>query len=434
VNEGVDFPAVYIRVGPPAPGAGGRADGAKLVDETVRILSLRFEDDEQKPDKLMLSIDNYDLSHLNSSLWKEGNVIEFQYGYVGRMSPPRTAVIQKVNGFTRLNVEAQSADVLMNRLARPERVFKQMKRSDVVREIVKAYGYSDDQLRIEDSGDVLEQITQGPFTDYQLIRQLAWKQGWEFWIDSAGVHFGKRPLDRTPSKTLRYFTEPGKGELLGEPSIELDVSPGQQKVGAVTMRGRDPVTGKPFEVRADDASTTDRTVLQPSRTVQEVLVVDAAGQVTTRTEPGVVNGTELVTPTTETTEAGAQKQATAHYAKLQMRAIKLGVPLRGDPNFAAKTVFRMEAIGAYSGLYYARNVVSDVNPGAVFRQAVKATTDGRGSGAGGGPGGAPANPPASGNPNPGGGGQGSGEMEEVIVVDSAGQSRTEHREKRGRGG
>jgi phage protein D len=395
-------PLFWVKVGPPSKTGPAQPSGGEQVDQSVRITSLKFEDDEAKPDKLTLVVDNYDLAALDSSLWRKGNIIEFQYGYPGRMSPQRTAVIQTVKGFLKLTVEAQSGDVIMNRKPDVSRVWKDVKRSDVVREIVKAYGYADDQLDIEDTVVVVPQVTQGPFTDYQIIQQLKWREGFEFWVDFAGVHFKKRVKDRPPIKVYTYFTEPGRGEMLGEPTIEDDISAGRKKVGAIVVRGTDPLTNERFEVRADNSTAQGRTALMPTQTVHELLD-GSSGESTGEMKSIEGNGSEIVAPTTETTKAGAERQAKAHFEKVQMRAVKMGFSAIGDPGVQAKCVIRIEGIGkTYSGLWYARSVTHELSAtNEAYKMSLKVSTDGVNGGTGGGAGPAnPIGPPTAATQNP----------------------------------
>lgn len=380
-------PAVYVRVGPPGAGGASLADVTSQVDESARVQSLRFEDDEQKPAKLTLTIDNFDLVHLDVPLWRNGNVVEFQFGYVGEMSPPRTAVIQSVKGFTKLTVEAQGNDSMMNRRTREDRVFESVKRSDVVRQILREYGYTDDQLRIEDTVVVHPQITQGPATDYDFIRQLAWREGFEFFIDFDGAHFHKRELGQRPIKTYRWFTDPKAGELLSV-NIDEDLSGPQRKAGAVVMRGRDPMTKETFEVRADN-DTVQRKTLMPVMAVVGATAgaVGAGAGSTAQKALLAATGVELLVPAAELTRAAAERQAAAHFEKVQMRATKLTLSVRGEPNLIAKSVIAVEGIGqTYSGRYYVRSVTHELQPGGeVYRCSVKASSDGRadaGSGVG----------------------------------------------------
>ena len=228
-----------------------------------RILSLSFEDEETKADKLVLTIDNYDLSQFDSPAWQPGNAVIFQFGYPGAMSPVREAKIQQVKGFNPLTVEAHGEESSMNKRPRTDKMWENTKRSDVVREILQGYGFADIQLFIQDTQQALEQITQGGLTDLQLLRSLAQREGFEFYVDHDGVHFHPRKLDQPPIRTWVYFTDPGRGDILSV-NTEDDRKPG--KPGAIVAQGRDPITKESFEVKVDGTTST-MPALAPERTV-----------------------------------------------------------------------------------------------------------------------------------------------------------------------
>lgn len=390
-------PGFFLRVGPPTLAGGGyRATSEDLVQLDAKVLSLKFEDDEQKPDKLTITVDNHDLRLLDTDLLAKGNVIAFQFGYPGRTSPARTAVIQSVKGFQLLTVEAHSDEVTMNRVARPDRVLRNMTRSEAVRTILKEHGYSEDVVRfdIEDTKEVRDTITQGPQTDFQFIRELAQREGFEFYVDFDGVHFHRRRLDQKPIKTYRYFTERGRGEVLTV-SIDDDIAPERRKAGAITMVGSNPDTGQRFAVRVDNTTIGGHPTLMPTLTVHEAKIEDP------QAKAHRTSGSELVLRTSEKTEEAAKRQAEAWWRKLQLRAVKLTLGVVGDPNMVAKSVVRVEGIGQrFSGLYYVRTVVHELNPSAPYRMTLKLSTDGHNMATGGGELGTPPGPAASGTQNP----------------------------------
>jgi phage protein D len=240
------------------------AGSSEIVDvPNRRIISLTFEDEETKADKLTLQIDNHDLSQLDNPAWQAGNTIIFQFGYPGAMSPVREAKIQGTKGFNPLTVEAHGAESSMNRAPRTDRHWENTKRSDVVREILRGYGFSDLQMFIEDTKLVLDQITQGRLTDLQLLRSIAQREGFEFYVDFDGVHFHPRKLDQPPIRTWVYFTDPGRGDII---NIAVEDSKKAGKPGSIVAQGRDPITKESFEVKVD-GSTTTMVALAPERTV-----------------------------------------------------------------------------------------------------------------------------------------------------------------------
>jgi hypothetical protein len=237
-------PVFFVKVKP----EGG---GDERVDLSERVLSFVFEDSEKKADKLVLTVDNWDLSNFDDPVWKKGNLLEVAWGYPGEMAPARECVIQKVTGFQQLSVEAHAKSVLMNKLAKC-RTFENKKRSDVAREVAEENGYGGQLQDIEDTGEVLPLITQARMTDAQFLRQLATREGFEFYVDFDGLHFHRRRLDQRPVRVFRWYTAPEVGEVLAV-NIENDVT---AKPGAVSVRGRDPFTRRDIDERGSNATTT----------------------------------------------------------------------------------------------------------------------------------------------------------------------------------
>ena len=101
-------PVFYVKVAP----EGG---GTERVDLSEKVLSFQFDDSDKKADKLVLTVDNWDLSNFDDPVWRKGNILEVAWGYPGEMAPAREVVIQKVTGFQTLSIEGHAKSVLMNR-------------------------------------------------------------------------------------------------------------------------------------------------------------------------------------------------------------------------------------------------------------------------------------------------------------------------------
>lgn len=173
-------PIFFVRVSP----SGKRPEP---LDQSARVRSLEYEDAEDKSDKLKLSVDNYDLSNFDAPIWRTGNHVEVAWGYPGNLSPVRQMKVQKVTGSLVLSVECLDEGVVMNKAART-RSFERTTYSDVVRKVAAEYGFSGAHLHVEDTGEVVPQVTQARMTDAQLLRQLAKRYGFEFYVDFDGLH------------------------------------------------------------------------------------------------------------------------------------------------------------------------------------------------------------------------------------------------------
>lgn len=333
------------------------------VDVSDRIKSLSYEDVEKGPDKLTLKVRNEDYSGFANPIFADGTTLVFSYGYAdGVMSPPRTAIITKVTGGAELTVEARGQACLLNLLPKI-RTFKQMKRSDVAHQIATEQGYDAAHTFIEDTSIVLPQISQAKMTDAMLLRDMAKKEGAEFFIDYRGFHFHKRDLGQAPRRLYTYFTDPGQGDILTPPHVENDIF---HKPGQVTAKGIDPKTGKPFAITADNSSDPGRQGLGYSVQIDKASL--QRGQRTQKL------GSDATLASTAKSAGDAKRQVEAAYRKVQLTAAKVTFTAIGDPLMEAKTLITLAgAVGVLAGNYYVTKVKGDL--GSDFKQVLECRRD-----------------------------------------------------------
>lgn len=356
-------PIWYVKAYPLA------SDGGGSFNITERVLTLSYDDDEAKADKCTLTVDNYDLSQFDAPQWKPGARLEVSWGYTGRMSPPRTVTIQKVKGGVVLNVEALDPSVLMNKKQKV-RTFEYMKRSEVAALIAKENGYSADQQHIDDSEEAMVQVTQARMTDAQLLRDMAKREGFEFYVDFDGFHFHKRKLGQKPLRTFTYFTDK-TGDILTW-SLENDIY-SKGKAGGVSAKHRDPETKENTEAKGDNKSAADQTGLAPEKVIITG-ISERDGSITTTWEKE--SGSTAEQRSTEPTAAATKRAVKGAYAKNQLTAAELTLECRGDPAMIAKVVCTVNGIGlTLSGNYYCTNVSHKLSPG--YRMTMKLKRDGR---------------------------------------------------------
>ena len=392
-------PVIFVSVVPE-----GRA--ARRVDLSEKVLSLVYEDSEHKADKLVLSVDNWDLANFDDPVWKKGNLLEVSWGYPGDMAPTRQVVIQKVTGFQTLAIEGHATSVLMNKVARC-RTFEHMSRADVVRKLAQESGYGPTRQDIEDTGHVLPVITQARMTDAQLIRRLARREGFEFYVDFDGLHFHKRRLGQRPSRVLRWFTPPEVGEILSI-NIDNDVT---AKPGAVSVRGRDPIRKKDIDERGSNART-QRDSLAP--------VIEIVDPETGATRLERRNISEDIRSTADS--ATAKREADARYRQAQHTTVELSATVIGDPTLLAKTVVEIQGISQrLSGRYYVREATHKVD-GSGFTIELKCLRDGHSE----------LGPPSKGKPNRGSAADPDALRPIEVVDPETGQTHIEYRLTHGR--
>ena len=379
------------------------------VDLSETVLSFVYEDCEKKADKLELTVDNWDLKNFDDPVWKKGNLLEVSWGYPGDMAPTRQVVIQKVTGFQTLNIEGHGTAVLMNKVTRC-RTFDHVRRSDVVRKLAADNGYGPDRQDIEDTHHVLPTVTQARMTDAQLLRRLADREGFQFYVDFDGLHFHQRRLGQRPIRTLRWFTPPEVGEILSI-NIENDVT---AKPGAVSVRGRDPLAKKTIDERGSNTKT-QRDSLAP--------IIEIVDPETGATRLERRNITEDIRPTPEHSSPTAKREADARYRASQHLTVDLSASVIGDPSLLAKTIVELQGISQrLSGKYYLKEAKHKID-GSGYTIDLKALRDGHGALGGA---------PSKGKPNRGTEGDPDG-LEPIEIVDpESGKTHLEFRDRRGR--
>lgn len=359
-----DDPIFYVTIFP------AQADGGGEIDVSESIMSLTYEDDETKADKLTLQVDNFNLTNFDAPIWKTGNKVEVSWGYQGRTSPPRTCTIQKVTGAVVLSVEALGQDILMNKHS-VVKTRDNKKRSDVAREIAEANGYTGDALFIDDTKEVMKHITQARMTDAQLLRDMARREGFEFYVDFDGFHFHKRKLGQQPLRTFTYYTDK-TGDIISF-NVENDIY--ARKAGGMTAAGIDPKSKEKIEEKGDNVTNKGDTALAPTKVIITG-ISERDGSVTG--DLVKESGSSHTTQTTEPTKEAAARQIQGSYAKNQLNAVQLTMECRGDPYMLAKAIARIEGIGkTISGNYHVTHVAHKVGSGYVM--TVKAKRDGKSS-------------------------------------------------------
>lgn len=317
------------------------AEGQQVI--RAKIKQLVYEDNDDKADALRLTVDAFDLAYYNDPWIKGGDLLKVKFGYPGVLSPLIEGVVSKIKGSgSMLTIESNGKEYLFNRTVKP-RTFTNMRRSDVVREIVTAYGYGSN-AEIVDTEIVFPVIRQSKLTDHQMIVEMAKREGWVFYIDANGLYFGPRKLDgpviRTIDRSDMYH--PGF-------NVESDLF---ARPGTVTAKGRDPDKKKNFTATANNDTTKGAPVLSHTREVVDEQTGATSFQKTAATATTVA--------TTARTEADAKRQVAGIYQNGQLGAVKGSFSKEGEW-LPAKSIVQLTGIGAILvGKYYLTQVTHTV--------------------------------------------------------------------------
>jgi phage protein D len=358
-----------------------KGDTKERLDISDRITGLEFTDQEKKADKAVLKVDNYDLSSYDEPLFIEGAIMFIAWGYPGNMTPTREGVIKNVKGSTQLSIETNAKSVLLHKERRC-RVFENASLLGVVEQIADENGFGPDARHIEDFAGtdnepavnaIREAWTQARLTDAEFLRHLANKFGFEFYVDFDGLHFHPRRIEQKPIRKFIYFTDPGAGDILRPPVIEVET---RGKKGSVRARGRDPMNKSDIDETADNDSEANQRKLNAD--TQTVISVE---QGTTNISQENVASSDTV-PTSEDNADAAKAVASGQFRKSQEGSVRLKFDAIGDPRVLAKSIIEVQGIGAlYSGNYFVNEVKTKVGASG-YAMAISATRTGKG-GAGG---------------------------------------------------
>lgn len=335
------------------------------VDVSERVLSMEYEDLESKADKLSLTIDNTDLSNFDDPIWRKGNLIHVRWGYAESLSVPRICQIRKVVGFKELKIEAFGKELELS-VETKIRHFEGMTRAQVARQIAMEWGFRDESLlHIQDTKHTREHIVQARMTDAQLMRRLAAKEGFEWYIDHDGFHFHERKFHQATARVITYHDDPALSELT-DLSVENDVN---RRAGSVNIRTHVPTKRRTIDVSANILTEKQRAALGA--------VVEAPGQ----TEKGVPGFKSIahhaVAGTTETNDDAAKDKAAADFKKAQQLAVKVKLAMQGDPTINAKSIIEIRGVGKrLSQRYYVRSVTHSIQ--GAYTVSLECVSDGSG--------------------------------------------------------
>lgn len=328
-----------------------QASGGARVPLDGRVLSMSYEDTERGADKLTLSLRNDDLAMFADDSLVGGQALEVSWGWPDDLAPPRRVVIKRISGGTTLNVEGHGLGILHHRA---ERVRSWLGRtvSQVVAEVAQEMGYVGTSARITETAETYDALNQAGETDAAFLKRLARREGYEFWIDDAGLYWGPRRFDAAPRHVYRWATPNGAADGILSWSVESNLV---RRVGKVQVVGRDPIT-KRAVTQAATAETEDRVTLGDTKRV-----VDPE---TGRTTDEKINATDAIRAAGATNETKARREASARYQRAERETVKLSLSVIGTPSLRAKSTIQIDGLGSLlDGLYYATKVTHSISSG-----------------------------------------------------------------------
>lgn len=353
VSPAPEAPVFYVKL-LAQKGATPNLSASSNVDLSEYILSLEFEDKGRCADKLILHVKNYDLKFFDDQTWRAGNLLEVSWGYPFNLSPPRVVIIDKVTGFNELKVEGHCKSMLLNKVTGSE-VFHQQTRSDVVKTVLKRYGYTDQDLGyIEDTKVVLPSIVKPKMTDAQFIQNLATREGFDFFVDFDGPHWHQPAFDQAPIRSYTWYT--GDTGTIKDIKIKNDVL---SQPAVVITAGRDIKSKQTFTnlhsdstvTRAGNAPNLSASVTDNTKKTVEKTTPDAIDRLIVNPETRDRDRTQIIPKATG--KDVAKREGDAAFKRSMQMSVKLTAEIIGDPKLVAKTNIEIQGISKrLSGRYY----------------------------------------------------------------------------------
>jgi phage protein D len=328
-----------------------------------RLMSLKFSDHVRKRDKLELTLRNDDYRLFEYPAFARGQKLRVTWGWPGRMGAPRRMVVRKVKGGDVISVTAHCVSIMLDR-KRHARFMEGVTDSEFVRKVAAEHGYTGTLVHIEET-TTRHDITQlRQMTDARMLRRLAQRNGFEFYIDATGLHWHKRPTDRAPVRTLHYRTDPGQGRILDAPRIDADLSKG---VAKVRVLARDPIR----KVAVDESvGITDEQDVSLGKD-DELFDPDdpSMGLRAARISTEEVFSGGLMTA------AEAKAFAAGRYRETAVARYKMSFMIIGDAQIAAKQIIAVYGMTeVVDGLYFVKEAITEITPGT-FHMSLKCEKD-----------------------------------------------------------
>ncbi len=351
-------------------------EGHRLSKDITReITSFVFEDNEEELDVMEVSVTDRYLQFVDDPLFQEGNEIVARFGYVDNLSPKKIAVIKEIDydfpesGEPTIRIRAYDRGHKLTG-SQIQRVWQKpapgILYSEIAEQIAHEHGLSP---VIETTTGRHLRVAQGNMSDAAFLKGLALKSrsaggtaGYVFFVQDNELHFHSRKLHTRPALILEYFTDKDGVLRSFAPSTQTQTVKG---TGTETKSiGVDPRKKRHVEHKANDASTTERTVLG-----KKTYLVDGKyrKQESGRIIPHYGHGRE---------------HAESRFKSAELRQVEATAVTVGIPALVAKQNIEIRGVGRkFSGIYYCTSVRHIFENGYSCELKLKRNALGKGTGA-----------------------------------------------------
>lgn len=331
----------------------GKGSPRVLMD---RVMSAEYLDaGSEETSRITLTLDNGDeLLQYDNDLMGGVVVLGYQFGYVGLTFDAGQFVVKEWSGqlgqIKLVAHERQRSRLSRSRMAR---VWEGVKRSDVVRAVLSAHGFTGEQLHVDDTAENLATITQTNETDWEFVQRLANLEAREFYLDTDGVHWEKPRRKEKPSKLLRFVRNPiGLGEIVDYSWEKLTAG----IPGRIVFKGFDPLRKKEFTAEVTRATVPGLDELVDTTGSPS----PAEGDRAARGDAGF----EVVQNLGARTIEEARRLAESVFKDVRYSALNVKMTTIGDPTLKARSVIAVWGLGpGTDGLHWLKEVTHTIGQG-----------------------------------------------------------------------
>ncbi|GAB1376899.1 hypothetical protein MASR1M48_17510 [Lactococcus petauri] len=297
-----------------------------------RLIDWEVSDSDDEKDSFSIVLDNYDLSLIDSKLFKKGNTIIFQYGYQGNMSETFTGIINKRSGWRTLTISGNfKSEVAISERQKTQK-WTNKTLSDVAKEL-----FSDEGLNaiVDDTKSVQAVIMRQNETVMQFLKRKAKEIAGSYvvYVENDTGYFVKKRLHHQPVLTLHFATEAVEEDYItiGEPEF-ID----EQEGVAVeeTVKGMDLLNKKPINEKGSNENS-EQTSLGKGTYYFDEAVGGFKYRKATATSS---DETGMGKPTQKQTADGAKGHAQSGFDDKNSKAFQLNWNIIGHPKLKAKVV------------------------------------------------------------------------------------------------
>lgn len=219
----------------------------------IEISSVTVEDTLEGADRFSFSINDPEVSWVDSTLFEPGTEVEIKMGYADKLA---TLIVGEIislrptfpaTGTPTLEISGYDLSYQFTRVSK-QRSFENSRDSDIVAGIANEAKHKL-KTQIDQTETVHPHVVQDRQTDFEFIKSLADRNFFEFFVRERTLYFQRPKRDQTEILTLVY------GESLSSFNPELNTA---HQVSEVTVRGWNPRTREEIVGRARRGSEEAR--------------------------------------------------------------------------------------------------------------------------------------------------------------------------------